>query len=252
MTFPSEFTIPNVATTACTLSGTTGLSPSYKCSIVGNKLTISAPFGSATSAQNTAVSFTIANNYIQNPPSTKPTATKFIVQTVSQNGNPIDTWTGSQFTASVNSLRSASVTASSYQTGAQNTVYTFSFTTPHLVPANAYVLIAPPSSDIQIFDSSVVQSSITALQTMVQTYMSCYIAGGEIYVKGGFYNSPCPCTGTIQFSIGGFLNPRSMATSKSFAIKVQTYDNYPIYYMQTGITLTMNKPNTLTNMTLKS
>lgn len=252
VTFPAEFTIPNVATTSCTLSGTSGLSPSYKCSIVANKLTISTPFGSATSALNTNVQFTIANNYVQNPSSTKPTATAFTVQTVSQNGSPIDTWTGSQFTATVNSLKTASVTASSYQTGAQDTVFTFSLTTPHLVAANAYILISPPSNDIQIFDSSVVQGSITALQTVVQSYITCSISSGDIYVKGGFYNSLCPCTGTIQFSVGGFLNPRSMATTSSFTLKIQTYDNYPIYYMQTGITLTMTKPNTYTNMTLKA
>ena len=62
--FPSEFTIPDVPVSTCALSSTSGLSTSYSCSFVSNKLTIYSPFGTTTSAAGATISFTVANNYV--------------------------------------------------------------------------------------------------------------------------------------------------------------------------------------------
>jgi hypothetical protein len=60
---------------------------------------ISNPFGNSNSNGKDKVIFTIANNYVRNPSSTRPTTSFITVRTVSASGNKIDDWTGGKFTA---------------------------------------------------------------------------------------------------------------------------------------------------------
>jgi hypothetical protein len=50
------------------------------------------------------IRFTIANNYVRNPTSTRPTTTGIVIKSMSANGNPIDDWSGNKFTATENAL----------------------------------------------------------------------------------------------------------------------------------------------------
>jgi hypothetical protein len=65
---------------------------------------ISNPFGSSNSIGKDTIKFTIANNYVRNPTSTRPTTTGITIKSVSTGGNKIDDWSGSKFTATINAL----------------------------------------------------------------------------------------------------------------------------------------------------
>ncbi len=111
--FPSEFLIPDVATGSCRLIGVFGISSSATCQFTSNKMVISDPFGSTDSKGNDNIRFTIGNNYVRNPTSTRPTTTGIVIKSVSASGNQIDDWSGSKFIATENTLTSVTVTPSS-------------------------------------------------------------------------------------------------------------------------------------------
>lgn len=117
----------------CRLISTTGLSSSSTCAIVSNKLIIQSPFGAVDGVGGERIKFTIANNYVQNPTSTRATSTKFSARTVSSGGSTIDSWSGSNFKATENQLTSVTVTPSSYIAGDTGATYTFTIRTPHQV-----------------------------------------------------------------------------------------------------------------------
>lgn len=79
------------------------------------------------------IKFTVANNYVQNPTSSRPTTTKFSARTVSSSGSTIDSWTGSAFTATYNELSSVTITPGSYIAGASSVTYSFTLRTPRQV-----------------------------------------------------------------------------------------------------------------------
>jgi hypothetical protein len=64
ITFPSEFIITDVPLATCRLSSTSGLSSSYQCSFLTNKLIVSSLFGTTTSVGGERIKFTVANNYV--------------------------------------------------------------------------------------------------------------------------------------------------------------------------------------------
>jgi len=91
--FPADFTMPDVSAGSCRLIGVSGLDSSASCNIVSNKLMILNPFGSRTTVGGERVKFTIANNYIQNPTSTRPISSFITVRTLTPSGNTVDDWT---------------------------------------------------------------------------------------------------------------------------------------------------------------
>ena len=68
---------------SCRLIGMSGLDSAATCTINSNKFIILSPFGTSASAGNDRIKFTIANNYIQNPTSTRPTTTVVNIKTLS-------------------------------------------------------------------------------------------------------------------------------------------------------------------------
>ena len=132
--FPTEFIMNDVPAGSCRLIGSSGLDSSASCTIVSNKLVIQNPFGSTLSAGGERIKFTVANNYIQNPTSTRPLNTFITVKSLTPNGNTIDDITISQrITLTENTLSSVSVTPSTLVAGDFLATYTFRIRTPYLV-----------------------------------------------------------------------------------------------------------------------
>jgi hypothetical protein len=146
----------------CKLVGTFGLSSAATCSFVSNKLIILSPFGTANSLGNDRIKFTIANNYIKNPTSTRPTTSGITIRSMTAGGNQIDDWTGGKFTATFNTLSSVTITSPSYVAGDYPVTYTFTILTPYTVEANAYIYVKFPV-DLYVYDTSVAADKCTAI-----------------------------------------------------------------------------------------
>jgi len=78
---------------SCRLIGVSGLDSSSTCAISSNKVMILNPFGSVNSVGKERIKFTIANNYIQNPTSSRPISGFITARTLTSSGNTVDDWT---------------------------------------------------------------------------------------------------------------------------------------------------------------
>jgi hypothetical protein len=129
-------------------------------------MTISDPFGSTDSKGMDNIRFTIGNNYVRNPTSTRPTTTGIVIKSVSASGNPIDDWSGSKFTAIENALSSVTITPSSYVAGDYPVSYSFTLRTPYQVEANAFIYVKFPTGDLYVYDTSIAADKCTAVATL--------------------------------------------------------------------------------------
>ena len=209
---------------------------------------ISNPFGSSNSLGKDTIRFTIANNYVRNPSSTRPTTKGITVKSVSAGGNKIDDWTGSKFTPTQNALQSVTITPSSYIAGDFPVIYQFTIRTPYTVEANAFIYVKFPTGDLYVYDTSIASDKCNAITTLSSSNIKCSAKQTELTITKGFPSGICACTGDISFSVGGIINPRSLKPTQTFIVSIFTSDNYVIYTKQTGITLKMTDPDRTTTV----
>ena len=211
---------------------------------------ISDPFGSAAGAGMDKVRFTIANNYVRNPTSTRPTSTGIVIKTMSANGASIDDWSGSKFTATENVLSSVIINPSSFVAGDYPVTYQFTIRTPYTVEPNAFIYVKFPTGDLYVYDTSIVADKCLAIATLSQSNIRCSARQTEITVTKAFPSGTCACLGDITFSVGGIMNPRSLKPTQTFTVTIYTSDNYFIYSKKTGITIKMTEPDRLTTLSI--
>ena len=102
---------------------------------------------------------------------------------------------------------------------------------------------------MSIYDTSLATERCTALTTLSQTNMRCSPKATELMISRSFPSGVCACQGEIAFSVAGVINPRSFMPTDTFIVSIMSSDNYLIYSKRTGITVTMNQPNTETTVT---
>ena len=102
---------------------------------------------------------------------------------------------------------------------------------------------------ISIPNTSTASSSCTKISGIL-TNILCSVSSSTITVSNGFTSGSVAGGTSLSFSIGGILNPVSMATTSSFS--VQTYDSsgYSIDYRNSGITVAMTSVNQFTSIGL--
>ncbi len=134
---------------------------------------ISNPFGSSNSIGMDTIRFTIANNYVRNPSSTRPTTSGLVIKSVSANGSPIDDWSGGKFNPTENALQSVTITPSSFVAGDFPVTYTFTIRTPYQVEANAFIYVKFPSGSPYVYDTSIAGDKCLAISTLSQSNIRC-------------------------------------------------------------------------------
>ncbi|CAG9327887.1 unnamed protein product [Blepharisma stoltei] len=231
---PSDISISDT-TSAC--SFISGFESTAKCTLTSTSITITNCFAISSFSPGT-LKFSLGS--IQNPVSTKPTAS-FNIRTQTSNNLDIDYLdSGVTLTMSTaHQLSSASVSSSSLVVGGVSD-YTFNITPYNPFPNNGIVVITPPS------DITITQVSCAVAGSLTSS-VSCSSLGTAVKLTLTF--SASQVTSEFSFVLKSITNPLSTKMTSSFQISTRQ-NTYFIDQLTTGLTVQMTSTGAISQLSL--
>lgn len=198
-------------------------------------MTILGGYASTATSSNTEITFTVDSitNYV-----TTKTSGTFLVQTQTSGGSVIDSYQDNALTtsATTGTITGLTITPTTFSTGVKTT-YTFQFSISQIILINSYIQITFPS-EITIPDSSY---SAGTCQTVIGLSggISCSFTSSQVLRLTNGFNTGDFLSGTLQFTIEGIQNPRSLRPTDSFQARIYDPNGDGQYAITTGRTITM-------------
>lgn len=127
-------------------------------------------------------------------------------------------------------------------------IYSFSFSTKNTLVQNGKVIVVLPS-EISIPDTNVAINDCKGTKNGgAEETLSCTVTSSQVTINDWF--SAADFTGSITLAIGGFRNPRSLASSSSFTLKTTDSSELSIDEATSGLAVTMTSVNALQSVAI--
>ncbi|OMJ74195.1 hypothetical protein SteCoe_26950 [Stentor coeruleus] len=255
LTFPSEVTIADSSSVACTISSLYNpTSSGVSCSVASKVFTVNGVFGvsGGDDVSSSPMTMTIILPLITNPATTKTTS-PVALATYNPSGSLLESTTTSTelaITASPASLTSASISPSSTVIGA-STSWVFSITTSYTIPVGAILQITFPywNSNIGATSASdllhvirITSPSCSATSNMDSPLTGSYSTSTKyLTITGGFTSTK---TGTSSFTVSSVYNPPTSDSLLGFIVKVLDSSSYE-YLTSSTLSVQVTTANTV-------
>ena len=201
----------------------------------------------ATAASNT-ISFTISD--VTNHETTH-TSKSFKIETQVSSGDTIDSYQLDALTvaSTTSTISGFTITPTSFFTGVQN-IYSFQFVISESILINSYIEITFPSA-ITIPDTSY---SAGTCETVfgLSGGITCEFTSSQVLKLTNGFTTGDFISGTLQFTIDGIQNSRSLEPTASFQTAIYDTSGNGQYAITTGRTLTMTTASDFLSISLST
>jgi len=236
ITIPTETFLQVSSSCTCSIAST--------C-VVYNTTSLLITINSIVVVASTNITTTINN--ILNPVTTTPSSS-FAISTFYYNfSTPVDILSAPiKVTATKVTLSGVNFSSTSVVVAATST-FTITLQIKNALPANSYIIITFPATSF-LNSASPVLSLFLIAGTAASGLCSMSVPSTLSFKFSSCISSALTANTIITIKIGNMINPLSTKTTDSLSVST-FYNNLEMEYMNSGITLTLTTPTTLSNLT---